>query len=492
MNSTDETLRLVRQILASAGNAAELAKATFSQPGSATTGLQTYDLEAPAKNLVPFLSPLRNRIPRMSGRGGIQANWKAVTNVTAGGMPIGVSEGLRAGSLVPSSSDVFAAYRTLGLESSVTVEAELAAEGFDDLRARAVSTLLEQTMVEEEYVILGGNATHALGVTPTPSLTTTTTGGAIGATVAMSVICMALTVEGFRLQTVATGITQVFARSNADGTTTNINGGCAQKSANGTVTTGAGTTNSVTAVLTPVRGAYAYAWFWGAAGSETLGAITNVSQVVITTAAGGGQAASALTATDYSQNTTIHDGLLGFCGNSALNSYYAAATAGATLTPDGAGGIVELDAALQYFYDTLRLTPATILMSSQEAQTIKKIVHQQGTATSLARFNFNRDGRGIVAGAIATGYLNPFANGLELSLETHPYMPKGTVLFLTEKLPYPMNNVTNIMQIRARRDYYQYEWPLRTRQYEYGVYTDQVLQHYFPASMGIITNLSKA
>ena len=28
------------------------------------TGLQGYNLEAPAKQLVPFLSPLRNQIPR--------------------------------------------------------------------------------------------------------------------------------------------------------------------------------------------------------------------------------------------------------------------------------------------------------------------------------------------------------------------------------------------------------------------------------------------
>ena len=39
------------------------------------------------------------------------------------------------------------------------------------------------------------------------------------------------------------------------------------------------------------------------------------------------------------------------------------------------------------------------------------------------------------------------------------------------------------MQIRTRQDYYQIEWPLRTRKYEYGVYADEVLQHYFPPSM---------
>jgi hypothetical protein len=40
------------------------------------------------------------------------------------------------------------------------------------------------------------------------------------------------------------------------------------------------------------------------------------------------------------------------------------------------------------------------------------------------------------------------------------------------------------------RDYYQTEWPRRTRAYEYGVYTDQVLQNFFMPGMYVLTNLS--
>jgi hypothetical protein len=50
-----------------------LAKATFAQSGSAVSGLTFYDLEVGAKLLYPVLTPLRNAIPRVSGRGGIQA-----------------------------------------------------------------------------------------------------------------------------------------------------------------------------------------------------------------------------------------------------------------------------------------------------------------------------------------------------------------------------------------------------------------------------------
>lgn len=492
MSTTQDTLAMVRDILAKANDPAELAKNTFTQPGSATTGLQTYDLEAPAKNLVPFLSPLRNRIPRVAARGSIQANWKAVTAVNSNQLSAGIAEGRRGGLISVSSADYYAAYRTIGLESSVTFEADLAAEGFDDLRARAVSSLLQATMVEEEKIILGGNATNALGVTPTPSCATSTTGGSIAATTAVSVICVALSFDGYRRFNGASSITQQFSRANQDGTTETINGGTAAPSASGTVTTGAGSTNSVVAKVTPVRGAYGYAWYAGTSGNEKFVSVTAVSQVTITSLPASGQAASSLAATDYSKDTMIHDGLLGIIGNSAFNSYYNAVTAGSQLTADGAGGIVEFDTALQYFWDNLRLAPDQILISSQEAVTIKKIITQAGAATSLARFAFTMTQGGLVGGALPKGYLNPFASQQEIPILQHPYMPAGTVLFLSHTVPYPMNNINNIMQIRTRRDYYQMEWPLRTRSYEYGVYSDQVLQHYFPPSMGVITNLSKS
>lgn len=47
-----------------------LEKSTFSQSASAASGLTFYDLELGAKFLYPVLTPLRNSIPRVSGKGG--------------------------------------------------------------------------------------------------------------------------------------------------------------------------------------------------------------------------------------------------------------------------------------------------------------------------------------------------------------------------------------------------------------------------------------
>jgi hypothetical protein len=488
---SSDTLALVREALSKAMSPGELAKTTFTQPGSPTTGLQHYNLEVPAKSLVPFLSPLRNKIPRIHVTGGLGANWKAVTAVDTEQQYAGVSEGRRGGEITVSSQDYYAAFRTLGREASVTIEAGLAAEGFDDLYSRAVTSLLKSTMQEEERVILGANATRAIGASPVPSLTAVATGGTIGAAVVVSVIVVGLTYDAYRRFVARpTSIYQTFSRPNKDGTTETINAGTLIPTTTVSVAVSGGTTNSVVAKVTPVRGAYGYAWFAGPIGAERFYSVTSASTVTVALPSTTNQLASTLTATDNSADNLIHDGLLGMIGNPAYNSYYKAVVGGATLTPDGAGGIVEFDDALQYFYDVLRLVPTRILVGSQEVRSIKKIIMQQGSATSLSRFNFTMSPGGIVGGAMAKGYLNCFGDQREIPIEQHPFMVNGTVMFLTDELPYEMNNVTNVMQILTRQDYWQNEWPMITRARQFGVYSDQVLQHFFPPSMGVITNLS--
>jgi hypothetical protein len=69
-----------------------------------------------------------------------------------------------------TTADYTAAYKGIGIESNVDFEAGYAAQGFDDVRAIAAQTGLEALMLGEELIILGGNGSVALGVTPTPAL----------------------------------------------------------------------------------------------------------------------------------------------------------------------------------------------------------------------------------------------------------------------------------------------------------------------------------
>lgn len=493
MSKTNETIDLLKQALASSDEG--LSK-SFTQSNSATTGLTAYDLEAPAKTLYPVLTPLRNMLPRVSGKGGIQANWRAITAINTGNTSAGVSEGNRGGTVATTVTEYLAAYKGIGLEDYVTYEADYSAQGFDDVKARATQGLLRGLMIQEEKIILGGNGTIALGTTPTPTVAEIGSGGSLADATTYSVICVALTLEGFLNNSVANGVSASVARTNADGSSDTISNGVAQKSASGTVLTTAGS-NSISATVTAVNGAYAYAWYVGTAGSEKLEQITTINSVLITALAGTGQAASALPSADNSANSLVFDGYLSLIHKAASGSYVKVMATGTPgtgtpLTADGAGGIEEFDTALQSFWDNYRLSPTCIWVSSQEMNFIRKKV-LTGSSTAAQRFTFTATQNGFMGGTQIKGYTNPFTMGEaeDIPIKLHPNLPAGTVLFTTEALPYPLSGVSNVAQIRTRQEYYSIEWPRTTRKFEYGVYSDEVLQHYFPPSIGIITNIAR-
>ncbi|MGA9216599.1 MAG: hypothetical protein WBD78_14295 [Methylocella sp.] len=466
---------------------------TFSESASPTSGLTFYDLELGAKFLYPMLTPLRNMIPRVSGKGGIQAAWRAITAINTSGLRFGVSSANRGGVLAVTTHDYTATYKGIGVETSVDFEAQYAGQGFDDVRAIGAKTGLEALMLGEEAMILGGSTSTPLGTTPTPTLTASTTGGTLAAQT-WSVICASLTLDGLMNGSIAGGVQGSITRTNADLSVDTFGGGVAKQSVNATVVT-TGTTSSITASVTPVSGALGYAWFWGAAGSEVLGAITTINSVVITAAAAGAQTALSLGTADNSTNALAFDGLIYQARVPGSGSYVSAMASGSAgigtpLTSDSAGGIVEIDVALKSMWDNYRLSPDTMWVNSQEALNIShKIL--SGSQTAAQRFVFESSQDLVGGGIMVRTYLNRFSmqGGSVVDIRVHPNMPAGTILMTTKMLPYPLAGVGNVVQIRTRQDYYQIEWPLVTRKYEYGVYADEVLQNYFPPSLALITNI---
>jgi hypothetical protein len=464
------------------------------------TGLVNYDLEGPAKKLYPVLTPLRNKIPRVgTQKGDTATRWRAITGIDITRVHPGISEGHRGGVISTSVKDYVAAYVGLGLEDFVTFEADYAGQGFDDVRARAVEGLLNSLMIAEELQLLGGNSSLSIGKpSAAPTLTASASGGSLSAAVltgGLSVIVVPLTAHGLTRASVGTGIIQTFDKTNADGSEDTINGGCGIKSDAATVSV-TGSSASVAVSIPPVRGAFGYAFFAGAPGTERLYSIRTINSEVITSLPTTTQLASALDTNDHSaQGIYAMQGLEYLAADPTSGAYYAAlptgtAGTGTPLTSDGAGGIVEIDTALQWFWDNLRLSPNELWVSAQELISISSKVIKGGSAP-LFRFNLDAktENVSIIAGAVVGQYLNKLTQTL-INIRIHPNATAGTMLFLTDTIPYKISNVGSVYQVKTRREYNQLEWPLRTRQYEYGVYVDEVLQHYFPPSLGIITNIA--
>jgi hypothetical protein len=485
---------IARSILAQAG----VDPGRLEKTISTATGLVAFDLQAPAKNLYPAATPLRNRVPRVAGSGGTATNWRQVSALNGSGYDaIGwVAEGQRAGQMSYTTASKSAPYVTLGEEDAATFEAINAAIGFEDVQATMAMRLLQKTMLKEEMAILAGNTSLALGVPATPTLAASGSGATLPAAT-YSVIAVALTLEGYRNSSLAGGVATSKTVTGADGKTFSINGGSSNKSTNATQAVTLGQTLSAT--VAPTAGAVAYAWYVGTAGSETLQAITTINSATFAAPlAGGQQAATAITA-DSSTNTLGFDGLLTTALKAGSNAYVQAlatgvAGTGTPLTASGRGSVNEIDAMLQKMWDNFQVSPTVLFVNSQELKNITNKVLSSGSAP-LLQYRQDTEGGGysLDAGGVISTYYNPFLldGGLRIPVKIHPFVPAGTILAYAETLPaqYQSSEVPNVCEVKTRQDYYAIDWPPVTRQRQKGVYVEEVLAVYAPFSMGVITNI---
>lgn len=495
--TTNETLDLVKGALATPSD-------DISKSITVSTGLTAYDLQAPAKNLYPVLTPLRNSIPRVGGGTGPATNWKTISKLIGSGFDAmgWVPEGQRSARMSYTSAPKAASYVTLGEEDAVTFEANNAGRGFEDVRATMTMRLLQKTMIKEEAAILAGNGSINLGTPATPTLSAAGSGATLGAAT-YSVIVVALTMEGFLQSSVANGIAVSKTITGADGATYTLNGGSSAKSAAATQAVTLGQTLSAT--VASINGAVGYAWFVGTAGNEKLEKITTINSVTFSAPlAGTGQAAGAASATDCSSNSGLaFDGLMSTAFNPANSAYVVylptgTAGTGTPLTASGFGTVVEIDDMLKGMWDNSRLSADVIYVNSQELRNItKKCLSTSGNA-SLLQYQ-NQAGLGdkpyeLSAGGVITSYFNPYTpeGGKKIPVKLHPNLAAGTILAYCEKLPvhYQSNNVSNVAEIKTRQDYYQIDWPVTKRQYETGVYSEQVLAVYAPFAMAMICNVA--
>ncbi len=143
-NVTKETLDLFKQAMANPSQ--DLAKSI-----SLATGLTAIDLQAPAKNLYPVITPLRNSIPRVGGGTGTATQWRQVSAITGSGFDAmgWVPEGQRTARMSYSTASKAAAYVTIGEEDQLSFEAEAAAQNFEDLNATMSLRLLQKMMRKE-------------------------------------------------------------------------------------------------------------------------------------------------------------------------------------------------------------------------------------------------------------------------------------------------------------------------------------------------------
>lgn len=499
------------------------------QKTSITTasGFTPYDLQAPSKHLVPWLSPLRESIPRVKrATPGITANWKTVIANSnsyvrggAGASPW-VNEGQRAPYISMSTIPCSANYVTIGKDGNVTYEGESASEGFEDALASAHFFTLETLMVAEEDALLGGNKTLKLGQANKPTGSATGSGSLTGTFYAL---CVGLTYEGYRnfildnglstttgLPNVTTGLVQQRVITTGDNKVMTVNSGCGQMSTISTTPATASSSVSASFTTTAKTGELAWLWFVGTANSASslyLQACTTVPTYTFTTApVSTTQLASALQNLDLSVNdgttggganqVTAYDGFI----TQALNNTsltpqnaYQVNLSGSLLTTNGRGNVVEIDNMLLAMWNLYKVSVDVIYVNAQEMQNISNRVLNTSSAPLL---RYERDGNtgeyDLTGSGVISFYFNPFIpGGKKIPIMIHPTLPPGTIIAWAKDLPtyFKTNSTPAVAEVLERRAYYAQEYARTSRTYEFGVYDESCLAVYAPFCLGIISGI---
>lgn len=444
---TEETLELVRK----------------AQTNGVTTGtgIVGYDLSS-VVSLVPVNTPWYDRVARESGDGSKAAVWRALLNVN-NAQPNPFSGLDQGGNFIKiSEQDVLAPYVPVRVSGQVTRDAVDIGKNYADAKALAVVSTLMQWRIQENKALIGGQA-FALPTIGATSLSTATTGGSLPATTTYHV--------------------RVAARSGLN----YFWGGSSIWSADNTIATGAGATNTITATVPAVRGAVAYDWYFGLNATSTCFYVTTTTVNTATfTVAPAGNAVSVpslpdLFVTPPSANPTTDTSFVA-SGNGANYNGLIATMAGdysatglvtpgsgissgatftslngATLTGT-AQGVTEIDAMLLAIYNTAQLSPTAMLINGQEAQNIKAKIMATNAAVTYLRAGQAGDRDGLIGGGSVAGYINGASGGDHVEIVVDPHLPPGRIVFVTERIPYPNSGIANTFAARCLRDVSEFDY----------------------------------
>jgi hypothetical protein len=441
-----------------------------------SSGMQAYNLEAGAKMLFPVMSPLRNMLPRVSGKGK-QVEYKAITGINVNGDQGWVAEGVSGNIVQTSFSDVFAVYRTISQAEKVTFEQQWAGQSFIDSKATAVANLLRSVMIIEEKAILFGQNTvsatnqqapGAVGKCPLPSATPVSGGSLAAGTLHVKI-------------TAHTGMGQSLP---SDDVAVPVNDGQAVQ-VQFPVVEGQPVLGFSVYVSVDGTNFYKVGLSNLAPGSVLGGVVNNVQMtsngapVTIVSAPTSGVVPPTV---DNSANDDAYNGILAqiFGGQGAVKT-----------TLNDKLSIDAIDNHLLNMWSKSYADPDLFLVNGVESTKITKMTLG---AANTPYFVMVDNQAGASAGYRVARYTNP-VTGTEIPVKAHPYLPQGTILTLSTKLPswYVPSDIPAPIAVDACQDYLEIDYApvYGTRAWPVEVMLYSTLKLYIPLLQGVITGIQQ-
>lgn len=436
-----------------------------------------------AKLMLPVYAGLTKRLPTESPKtGSDQAIWKA--QLGFGSLSeksfFRIAEA-NIGVEPPTSFLTFTApYNDLSVNDSVTLKALRAGAGYSDPLQIGVIKAMSALLRGQERVVLGSNSAAISAVSAvtvaqgTPAQTVLAAGSyMVGVT--------ALTYEGWLAQSkggsAAVGETAITPAAQ--------------------FVLGAGSSVSVT--WPAVAGAVAYNVYMSGSGAHgTSGSNARWNQTVVINKATISALSTGTLApptADTTANATYgYEGILSWCesgsayGNEIPNKQTITDNSGSGLTA-GNGGITQFDTILASLWTTWHTAPSLMIMSPNMNASLVGKLQSLGSGT-FYRVDVTNERNTVNGGMMVSGYVNkfaPFADGTPRMIDVmpHPYMPDGTVLFLSETIPYPMGNESRGFVRDVLLPYTYFPLPSQssgtnTITYNFAITTSEVIECFNP------------
>jgi len=481
--------------VASLNNALAQTTADIAKDISLTSPLSSsfaaFDLEAPAKYLVPVPTPLRNKLPRTKGVGTAHRIKKITgfTNAITGTSNLhpGITETTQNnfavnGSAQPlylnrgpkisyTASDAIFAYSSFGLSDDVTFDAQYSGLGYQDLIATSARTLLYSSMLAEERMLLMGRGTAGNGFSgalTAPTITATARTAAAG-------------------ETPISAGTKVWAKATSDAGSF----GDSVVSSTASATPDGSTQVIDIKITTPIAGALGYKVFAGAGASEPadtakyyIGRSATTTYTIQGTLPVTGDVASNH-ASDTSAYAAGYDGILAnvLGTSSGYNN-----NINATFSTSNPG--VEFQTAFAAMYANNLANPDEIFLNGADRKQLSDSIKNGSTANY--RLNLSQNEVGDYVGGAVIGALHNEVTGKLVDLTVHPYLPQGVAPILSYVLPFENSEVSNLWSVVNVQDYTYLNWPKIQLQNEASTYWRGTFVSYGPSWSGAVSGIKSA
>lgn len=450
-----------------------------------------------ALSVVTLKTPWTDRLYRADKDvTGLQAQWYEILASTgrfSGKFWGGAEEGKRGGQIEWSAAVKAANYKKIATDYAVTDEQYYAQKGIMDPRSFGINgALIECKRLHHKYNLFGRTTTvngvgaGGVGTVGTVTATGSTASGAIPAATYKAVVVplngeAAYNTRTYEINSSFAGASDAYAgselldytRTNGGGTTTTVKGGSGIASAAASVTLAS--TGKVTLSWAPVKGAVAYAVFFGTSDNEVYQGTVFRSTAELTTlkATSGSnyyQSLGTNFTTNRSADAMVYDGILSQLTASDSPAGYTALGNTDTLSSSEDFTLDQLIAPLSTLYRTFDgYGPKRATMGPRTARAVNLALLKNASpssSTSRATYFLND---GDIEKAIKRPIVNPYSDEMIEQL-IDPYFPEGKILLEPVTVPTQISQkVAFPVAFRPVWDFWGEVWPRTQPKVENGV-----------------------